>query len=415
VAAPGLGVGLDSILIGRDERSAVAAALCRSVLLGRAVATATAVAVGLLLVGSPPRMVVLVAALVATTALQLAVISRWPRVVGAPIRMLLVDSALLLVFLALSRGTLGYFCYATGSAALAGVLLGMRALPLWVAQAAQGFAVGAAVLRGSHTRPDIAAFVLAFPMVGILAGLGATVATGVLVRHLAVSVDMMRAVRRSAAASERSRLARELHDSVTKTLRAISLAALALPMSLRRQPALAERLAGIISNGLEAADREARELIAGLRLDPPDEDFARVLTGVCQAWARVTGILVRTSIAPVDPPVAWRYELVRILHEALANVERHANAGRVSVVLVADGPALNLVVRDDGVGFDASGPLADLQHAGHVGLVGMRERATAIGGILTVSSGPGQGTTISVRVPWRTGAGTGPAVQAVPR
>ncbi len=404
---------MDNIRIGRDEDFAVGAALSRGVLLSRAVATATAVAVGLLLVGSPRRMIVLIVALIATTAGQLAVISRWPGVVGAPIWVMTVDSALVLGFLALSRGTLAYFCYATGSAALAGVLLGMRALPLWAAQAAQGFAVGAGVLRGSHTRPDIAAFVLAFPIVGILAGLGATVATRLLRHHLAVSVDTMRATQRSAAAAERSRLARELHDSVTKTLRGISLAALALPMSLRRQPALAERLADIISDGVKAADREARELIAGLRMDTPDEDFAQVLVGVCQAWVRSTGILVRTSIAQVDPPVAWRYELVCILREALTNVERHSNATRVSVVLVEDGPALNLVVRDDGVGFDASGSLEDSQRGGHMGVVGMRERAISVGGTLTLSSRPHEGTTVSVRVPQRVGADVGLVARTV--
>jgi len=276
----------------------------------------------------------------------------------------------------------------------------MRALPLWAAQAGQGFAVCAAVLRGSHTRLDIAAFVLAFPMVGILTGIAASVARQTLVRQLAASVDRIGVMQRSAAASERARLARELHDSVAKTLRAISLAALALPTSLRRQPALAERLADIISRGAQMANREARELIVGLRLDIPDEDFGTTLRRVCEAWAGSTGILVRTSITPVDPPLELRYELVQITHEALRNVERHARATRVSTVLVADGPTLDLVIRDDGAGFVVPNQLGDLQRSGHQGIVGMAERAATIGGELSVVSTLYGGTTISVRVPW---------------
>jgi signal transduction histidine kinase len=391
---------VNSIVAGQVERSVVAAALCRTVLLGRAVAATTAVAVGLLLVGSPARMGALVAALAATTIIQIAVVSRWPGVVNAPVLMVILDSVVLVGILALSRGSLAYFCYVAGSAALAGVLLGMRALPLWAAQAVLGFAVCAAVLRESQTRLDIAAFVLAFPMVGILTGIAASVASQTLVRQVAAAVDTIAVMQRSAAASERVRLARELHDSVAKTLRAISLAAVALPTSLRRQPALAERLADIISRGAETANREARELIVGLRLDTPDEEFARTLSRVCQAWTGSTGILIRTSITSVDPPLELRYELIRITHEALRNVEWHARATRVSVVLAVDGPTLELVIHDDGVGFAVPGQLADLQQSGHQGIVGMAERAATIGGELDVVSTPYGGTTISVRVPW---------------
>jgi signal transduction histidine kinase len=387
------------IVLGQAEYVVVAAALCRTILLGRAIAAMTAAAVGLLLVGDPLRVIMLVAVVAVITAVQVGVVSRWPAVVGSPVLVMAVDSALLLGLLPLSQGSLAYFCVLVGSAALAGVLFGMRALPLWVAQAVQGFAVCAAVLRGSHTRHDIAAFVLAFPMIGILVGIGAVVVAQTLVRQLSLSVAAIGATQRSAAASERARLARELHDSVAKTLRAMSLAAVALPTSLRRQPALAERLADVISRGVEAADREARELIEGLRLDVPDEAFSDNLARVCAVWERSSGIWTRTSIDPVEPPVVLRYELIRIAHEALRNVQQHARATQVSVVLVQDGPMVELVIRDDGDGFAPPRRLEDLQADGHLGLIGMSERAATIGGQLTVRSAPGAGTTVAVRAP----------------
>jgi signal transduction histidine kinase len=386
------------VVLRRVEHVAVAALLCRAALLSRAIAAMTAAAVGLLLVSDPLRVVVLVVAVGVVTVTQLVVLSRWPSVVGSPVLVVAVDSAVLLGLLALSRGSLAYFSFAIGSAAIAGVLFGMRALPLWAAQSVQGFAVCAAVLRTSQTPHDIATFVLAFPVIGILVGIGAVVATRTMVDQLSLSVAAIGASQRSAAASERARLARELHDSVAKTLRAISLAALALPTSLRRQPALAERLADIISRGAEAADREARELIEGLRLDIPDQAFDQTLAQMCAAWERSSGIQTRTSIAPVDPPLPVRYELVRIAHEALRNVKQHARATRVSVVLVRDGPVVDLVIRDDGVGFTLPPRLEELQGDGHLGLVGMSERAATLGGRLTVESTPGVGTTVTVRV-----------------
>jgi signal transduction histidine kinase len=389
---------MTGIVLGRAEQVAVAAVLCRTVLLSRAIAAMTAAAVGLLLVSDPLRVVLLVATVAVVTVTQLVALSRWPAVVGSPVLVVAADSAVLLGLLALSRGSLAYFCFAIGSAAIAGVLLGMRALPLWAAQSVQGFAVCADVLRGSQTRHDIAAFVLAFPVIGILVGIGAVVAVRTMVDQLSLSVAAIGASQRSAAASERARLARELHDSVAKTLRAMSLAALALPASLLRQPALAERLADIISRGAEAAAREARELIEGLRLDIPDEAFADTLARVCAAWERSSGIRTRTSIAPVDPPLPVRYELVRIAHEALRNVQQHARATRVTVVLVQDGPVVDLVIRDDGIGFTPPLRLEDLQGEGHLGLVGMSERAATLGGRLMVESTPGVGTTVTVRV-----------------
>jgi len=385
-------------------REVAAAALARAVLIGRGLATFTAAAAGLLLVDDRrPVVAVIVLAAVATVA-QLAVLARWPGLVTRPIAVIAADFAVVFAVLAVSHGSIAYFCYAAGTGALAGVLLGMRALPLWAAQAGLSFTVIAGVLHRTEPSADLAAFVVAFPMAGVLAGVGAAMATAALTRHLEFSTYLVAAAQRSAVASERARLARELHDSVTKTLRGVSLAALALPSSLRRQPALAEQLAGTVLDGAAAAARQARELLEDMRFDSPDRGLAASVDALCQAWSTSTGIPVRASLAAVDPPITVCYELTRILREALANVARHAHPRWVAVRLAPQRRGLVLEISDDGVGFAVPAELSGLQSAGHFGIVGMAERARTIGGDLRIDSAPGAGATITVRVPLDGGA-----------
>ena len=105
---------------------------------------------------------------------------------------------------------------------------------------------------------------------------------------------------------------------------------------------------------------------------------------------------VATAVV-LDPTT--RYELVCVLREALANVERHAAAGRVTVGLRDVDGGVELSVSDDGHGFAPPADPAGLQSAGHFGVVGMGERARRVGGVLVLRSRPGQGTTVRVTVP----------------
>jgi signal transduction histidine kinase len=89
-------------------------------------------------------------------------------------------------------------------------------------------------------------------------------------------------------------------------------------------------------------------------------------------------------------------QLLHIGQEALHNAVRHANPNRVTVELHYEQTQLRLVVSDDGRGFDAS---AVREHNGHFGLVSMRERASQVGGMLTIASHPGQGTKVEARIP----------------
>ncbi|WP_238009008.1 histidine kinase [Dactylosporangium sp. AC04546] len=383
--------------------SVARAALGRAVLLGRAAVTIVAAATGLRLVPDP-RPALLVAGLVAaTTAAGVHLLSRDPQVVLRVPAILALDSLVVVAVLVLSDGGVAYYCAAAGASALAGVLLGLRALAVAAVHAAAGYAVAAAVLVPAD--PTLAGFVLTFPVTCVLAAAGGAAATAALTRSVELSVEVVAAAQRTAAADERARLARELHDSVAKTLRGVSFAALALPQSLRRHPDLAERLAATVCDGAAAAAREARDLVDGLRLDRPDEDFAATVTAICSRWSSRTGVPVDVAAGlaqPADPPVAVRYELSRILQESLDNAARHAAARRITVRLSGGPGGLRLLVRDDGRGFAVPADLLDLRAADRYGIVGMAERARVVSGELRVVSAPGSGTTVEVLVPaWR--------------
>ena len=97
--------------------------------------------------------------------------------------------------------------------------------------------------------------------------------------------------------------------------------------------------------------------------------------------------------------VEIRYELMRIVQEALRNIADHARADLVVVRLSCASGSIALQVRDDGCGFVVPAHWPSLHSEGHFGVVGMAERAEAIGGTLLMSSSPGAGTSVDVAVP----------------
>ncbi|MGI5239403.1 sensor histidine kinase [Dactylosporangium sp. CA-139066] len=373
------------------DRAVAPAALGRAVLLGRGAVTLAAAGTGLRLVADPRPLLLAAAVVAATSAAGLAVLARNPYVVRHPVPLLALDAAAVLGVLAADPG-IAYFCAAAGASALAGVVLGGPGTVVGALHAALGYVVAARVLAAN---PAHAEFVLAFPIACVLAAAGAAVATAALARHVELSVRVVASAQRAAAAGERARLARELHDSVAKTLRGVSFAALALPQSLRRHPDLAERLAGTVSAGAAAAAREARDLLDGLRADEPDRPFRDVVAGLCAQWQAATGVPVAVDLAAVEPPVAVRYELCRILQEALRNAAAHAAPTVVTVRLSAAAGRVELRVTDDGRGFEPAAPGA----ADRYGIRGMRERARAAGGSLRVLSTPGRGTAVEADLP----------------
>lgn len=211
----------------------------------------------------------------------------------------------------------------------------------------------------------------------------------------------------AAAADERARLAREMHDSLAKTLRGIAMAAAALPTWVERAPDRAASESRRLASAAETASREARDLIADLRADQLDTPLADTVREIAERWARRTGVSVTLDCREdADLPLAARYEALAIVREALANVEEHSDARTVRVRLAREAGRVVVEVADDGRGFtvepDIDRPPESRQGAtrgSRYGLVGMRERAGRAGGTLEVTSAPGQGTTVTVAVP----------------
>src|SRR5215207_223591 len=212
-----------------------------------------------------------------------------------------------------------------------------------------------------------------------------------LAAHAAIAIE-------NARLHERSRLARELHDSVTQQLFGVVLAAQSAgELIARGEPAAAEEVERVQALARGAMD-ELRSVVFELRPASLEaEGLAQVLRKHVDVLRRVTGRAIELRIA-APPPLgaAAAGQVFRIAQEALQNAVRHAEAERIEVRLEGAGGKLVLTVADDGRGFDASAPML---RSRRLGLTSMEERAAEVGGRLAVRSQPGEGTTVRLEAP----------------
>jgi signal transduction histidine kinase len=374
------------------------AGLCRYVLLLRLAATLMLVVAAALIDPEPVRLVIgtLIAATV--TSAELFVLTRRPSAVTHGWGFILVELAAGAAIVTVMQGGPVYFSFSCGSAAVLGVVMGVRAGPVWVLQTVAGYLVVAWVIRAGEVPSSLAVYLTGVPTLYVLVGLAAASARTAVLRHVTLARTALDAIERSAVAAERGRMARELHDSVEKTLRGLSFAASALPASVRRRPEMVDELAATVAQGALTAADEARELLGALRSDDLEAGIDQAVASLVRTWSAQTGIPATVELTPVEVEMPVRHELLRITREALGNVAKHSGAGRVWVVLAAEPTGLELVVQDDGTGFSVPGDLNDLANAGHYGLVGMAERAAGVGGRLRVWSEP-SGTQVVIRAP----------------
>ncbi|KAF0111719.1 MAG: Uncharacterized protein FD147_730 [Chloroflexi bacterium] len=194
---------------------------------------------------------------------------------------------------------------------------------------------------------------------------------------------------------ERQRLAQNLHDAVNQSLFSAGLITEVLPRLWERDPVEARLSLEVLRRLTRGAQAEMRALLAELRpttlIDTELGDLLRLLGN---AFTGRTNVPVDVKVSgkgnlPAEPQVA----LYRICQEVLNNIAKHAKASRVEIDLRYAPGELELHIRDNGCGFCTS----DLILPGHYGLCMMRERAEAVGIVLTISSKPGQGTEITIR------------------
>jgi signal transduction histidine kinase len=210
---------------------------------------------------------------------------------------------------------------------------------------------------------------------------------------LAIENARLRAeVERSAAAAERSRLARDLHDSVTQSLFAASLKAEAVRRRWRPDSAEARRNVEDVERLTRGALAEMRTLLLEMRPHALTESsLGPLLEQLVAATEGRTFIDVEVSVgAGVKLPPDVTLALYRIAQESLHNTEHHSEAHGAWVVLDATAGGARLVVGDDGCGFDAGAVPPE-----RLGLRMMRERADAAGLLLDVWSVPDKGTTVT--------------------
>ncbi|QNS07025.1 GAF domain-containing sensor histidine kinase [Streptomyces xanthii] len=224
---------------------------------------------------------------------------------------------------------------------------------------------------------------------------------GILAQHAAIALTNARLYERSrelTIAEERSRLAHELHDAVSQKLFSLRLTAQAAATLVDRDPARAKgELQHVVALAAEAAD-ELRAAVVELRPAALDEDgLVATLRTHIQVLDRAHGAHVTFGTRGVRAlPAAQEEALLRVAQEALHNALRHSGAAEVGVTLEKHGTGAVLRVTDDGAGFE---PHAIRRAGRHLGLVSMRDRASGVGGRLTVESAPGKGTTIEMEVP----------------
>jgi signal transduction histidine kinase len=223
----------------------------------------------------------------------------------------------------------------------------------------------------------------------------------ILGQHAAIALTNARLYERSrelTIAEERSRLAHELHDAVSQKLFSLRLTAQAAAALIDRDPARAKgELQQVAALAAEAAD-ELRAAVVELRPAALDEDgLVNTLRTQIQVLDRAHSARVTfDSNAARALPAAQEEALLRVAQEALHNALRHSGADRVDVALARRGQSTVLAVTDNGVGFE---PRTVRREGRHLGLVSMRARASGVGGRLTITSAPGQGTTIEMEVP----------------
>ena len=219
--------------------------------------------------------------------------------------------------------------------------------------------------------------------------------------HAAVAIENARLFERSrelSIAEERTRVARELHDSVAQQLFSLVLTAEAADTLLERDPQAARAQLDRLRALAKDAQDELRAVILALRplaleADGLEATLRKHVDIVRRVYRQDIGLDVAGS-STLDP--TDEIEVFRIAQEALQNALRHAGAEHLHVRLEADDGRLVLEVADDGAGFDVA---ATAVRSRRLGLTSMEERAASIGGSLAVESRPGAGTTVRLEVP----------------
>ncbi len=211
-------------------------------------------------------------------------------------------------------------------------------------------------------------------------------------------------LQRGAAAEERVRVGRDLHDSVLQSLTGVALQLRTLPKLMSRDRGTAESRLAEIEQVIAATQKELRWFIDELRPDRRGRDadaLGERLASLAKRFHDQWGLEVENDVSDVIHllPLSVRYEVYAIVNEAVANAAKHAGAKRVAVAVDVENDAVHIGVADDGKGFPFHGRY-DLPTliAGRLGPVTLKERVSSCGGTLVIESSS-DGAKLEMRIP----------------
>ncbi len=232
--------------------------------------------------------------------------------------------------------------------------------------------------------------------------------------QLAIAIENARLyeeTRHVAVMEERNRMAREIHDTLAQGFSGIIMQLEAAEQALGEDTAAVERHINQARSLARKSLAEARRSVWNLRPQALEQfPLSEALKQEADKFAQASGVRTKFEVigAKRSLPAEVEAVLLRICQEALANARKHAEASEVEVRLMFDEGAVELVVSDNGRGFEARVPSEEeVRKRGTFGLISMRERARSIGGHFEILSESGKGTIVRVTVPLQeTSSGT---------
>ncbi len=204
----------------------------------------------------------------------------------------------------------------------------------------------------------------------------------------------------AAVLEERNRLAREMQDTLIQGCVGVSALLEAASSAREVSPSISDELLDRARNEARAAVDEARLAVWNLRESSGSgEDLVKAVSQLAYRTEREMGIPVKfeSSGSPLALGAEGEWSLLMIIREALRNSVRHAAPKNLSVLLSFDRHSLGAEIEDDGRGFDPS--IISSSNGRHYGLIGMRERVERLGGEFLLTTSPGKGTQIRLRIP----------------
>lgn len=222
--------------------------------------------------------------------------------------------------------------------------------------------------------------------------------------NLRLVEEARRAGRQAGVLRERQRMAHEIHDTLAQGFTSIVMNLEAAEGTLPPDLGWARQYMDQARLTARESLAEARRLVWALRPEPLEKaSLPEALGRLAKRWSEESGVAADVTVTGTLRSLSPEIEatLFRTAQEALANVRKHARAGRVALTLSYMGNCVALDARDDGVGFDPSRTSTEARDAtsGGFGLKGMRERIEQAGGSLSVESAPGEGSTLTVELP----------------